>query len=43
MPGGIMVPKDGVVKTQLMEVFVRRGSQWWIEAYHNVDLKPQSP
>lgn len=43
MPGGIIVPKDGVVKTQLMEVFVRRGSQWWIEAYHNVDLKPQSP
>jgi uncharacterized protein (TIGR02246 family) len=39
MPGGIAVPEDGVVKTQLMEVFVRRGSQWWIEAYHNVDVK----
>ena len=39
MPGGIVVPDDGVVKTQLMEVFVRRGSQWWIEAYHNVDVK----
>jgi hypothetical protein len=23
MPGGIVVPPDGVVKTQLMEVFVR--------------------
>jgi uncharacterized protein (TIGR02246 family) len=40
MPAGIAVPSDGVVKTQLMEVFVRRGGQWWIEAYHNVDVKP---
>ena len=40
MPGGIAVPPGGVLKTQLMEVFVRRGDRWWIEAYHNVDLKP---
>jgi len=39
MPPGIVVPPDGVVKTQLMEVFARRDGQWWIEAYHNVDLK----
>jgi uncharacterized protein (TIGR02246 family) len=39
MPAGIVVPKDGVVKTQLMEVFVKRNGQWWIEAYHNVDVK----
>jgi uncharacterized protein (TIGR02246 family) len=39
MPGGIAVPPDGVLKTQLMEVFVRREGQWWIEAYHNVDVK----
>jgi len=43
MPGGIAVPPDGVIKTQLMEVFVRRDGQWWIEAYHNVDVKPSSP
>ena len=43
MPAGIVVPPDGVVKTQLMEVFVRRGGQWLIEAYHNVDLKPSAP
>jgi len=41
MPGGIVVPPDGVVKTQLMEVLVRRQDGWWIEAYHNVDLKSQ--
>ena len=40
MPPGITVPSDGVVKTQLMEVFVRRDGQWWVEAYHNVDVKP---
>ena len=40
MPAGIVVPADGVVRTQLMEVFVRRDEKWWIEAYHNVDVKP---
>ena len=40
MPAGIVVPPDGIIKTQLMEVFVRRNGQWWIEAYHNVDTKP---
>lgn len=39
MPAGIVVPADGIIKTQLMEVFVRRDGKWWIEAYHNVDLK----
>ncbi|MBC7841642.1 MAG: SgcJ/EcaC family oxidoreductase [Gemmatimonadaceae bacterium] len=39
MPGGIVVPADGIVKTQLMEVFARRAGQWWVEAYHNVDVK----
>jgi hypothetical protein len=34
------VPPDGVLKTQLMEVVVRRGNRWVIEAYHNVDTKP---
>jgi uncharacterized protein (TIGR02246 family) len=43
MPGGIAVPKDGIIKTQLMEVFVRRNGEWWIEAYHNVDTKPAAP
>ncbi len=40
LPAGIPVPPDGILKTQLMEVFVRRGDQWWVEAYHNVDIKP---
>ena len=40
MPAGIGLPPDGVIRTQLMEVFVRRNGRWWIEAYHNVDVKP---
>ena len=40
MPAGIAVPPDGVLKTQLMEIFVRRADRWVIEAYHNVDTKP---
>ena len=43
MPAGITVPPDGIVRTQLMEVFVRRDGGWWLEAYHNVDVKPAQP
>ena len=39
MPGGIAVPADRIVRTQLMEVLVRRDGRWWVQAYHNVDLK----
>ena len=42
LPGGLAVPKDGILKTQLMEVFVRRDGRWWVEAYHNVDVKAPS-
>jgi len=40
LPGGNPVPADGVMKTQLMQIFVRREGHWWVEAYHNVDIKP---
>ncbi len=40
MPAGIVIPPDGIIRSQLMEVFVRRGDRWWIDAYHNVDTKP---
>jgi uncharacterized protein (TIGR02246 family) len=42
MPPGVALPPDGVVRTQLMEVFVRRDGRWQVEAYHNVDLKPRA-
>ena len=43
MPPGIAVPRDGIIRTQLMEVFVRRDGGWWVEAYHNVDVKTAQP
>ena len=43
LPDGLRVPADGVVKTQLMEVFVRRDGGWQMEAYHNVDLRRPRP
>jgi uncharacterized protein (TIGR02246 family) len=42
MPPGVALPADGIVRTQLMEVFVRRDGRWQVEAYHNVDLKPRA-
>ena len=33
MPPGIAVPSDGVLKTQLMQVFVPRDGAWWVEAF----------
>lgn len=40
MPGGITLPLDGIVKTSLMEVFVRLDAKWSVEASHKVDIKP---
>ena len=41
---GALVASGDVVGSNLVKrwpdgVVVRRGSQWWIEAYHNVDVK----
>ena len=43
LPAGLVAPADGILKTQLMEVLVRRDGRWLIEAYHNVDVKPAQP
>ncbi len=40
MPAGITLASDGVLRTRLQQVFVKRDGTWWVEAYHNVDLKP---
>jgi uncharacterized protein (TIGR02246 family) len=39
LPQGLAVPKDGILRTQLMQVFVKRDTRWQVEAYHNVDVK----
>jgi uncharacterized protein (TIGR02246 family) len=43
LPQGLAVPADGILRTQLMQIFVRRDNRWWVEAYHNVDLKAAAP
>ena len=40
MPSGMASPPDGVLRSRLMEVFVRHKGRWRVEAYHNVELKP---
>ena len=42
MPPGVPAPADGVLRTRLLQVFVKRSGEWWIETYHNVDVKAQS-
>lgn len=37
-PSGAPVTSDGVSKTLLMEVLVKRDGRWLMEAFHNVDV-----
>jgi hypothetical protein len=39
-PPGIVGPKDGVLRTRLLQVLLKEHGQWWTVAYHNVDVKP---
>ena len=39
LPPGIKAPEDGVLRTSLMQVFIRTESGWRMVAYHNVDIK----
>jgi uncharacterized protein (TIGR02246 family) len=39
LPPGIDTPPDGVLRTSLMQVFIRTESGWRMVAYHNVDIK----
>jgi uncharacterized protein (TIGR02246 family) len=39
IPPGVTIQSDGVLRTRLQQVFVKYDDEWWIEAYHNVDVK----
>jgi hypothetical protein len=39
IPPGVAKQSDGVLRTRLQQVFVKYEGEWWIEAYHNVDVK----
>ena len=38
-PPGVRPGADGRIRTRLQEVFVKGGSEWRVESYHNVDVK----
>jgi len=40
---GTAPDSKGRLRTRLLQVVARRGSEWWIVAYHNVDVKPGVP
>jgi uncharacterized protein (TIGR02246 family) len=42
-PPGLHIDEKGRLKTRLLQVMVRDGGDWKIEAYHNLDIKPGVP
>ena len=34
---------DGALHTKLIQVFVKEQGEWWVAAFHNVDVKPPPP
>jgi hypothetical protein len=42
-PPGTVADSKGRLRTRLLQVVVRQGSEWKIVAYHNVDVKPGIP
>ena len=41
LPPGVQADPDGVLYTELEEVFVKRKGSWQIVTFHNVDRKPK--
>ena len=42
-PPGTVADSKGRLRTRLLQVVMRQGSEWKIVAYHNVDVKPGIP
>lgn len=42
VPPGVSHPADGILRSSLLEVFVRNSAGWWIAAFHNVDVKARA-
>ena len=38
-PPGVTAAADGKIHTRLQQVFVKDDGEWWVESYHNVDVK----
>ena len=39
LPPGVHAPADGALRTRLLQVMSKERDDWWIAAYHNIDVK----
>ena len=39
LPPGVHAPADGALRTRLLQVMSKERGDWWIAAYHNIDVK----
>lgn len=43
LPPGVQAANDGALRAKLQLVLTQEDGEWWIAAYHNVDVKPLPP
>ncbi len=43
LPPGVQAASDGALRAKLQLVVTREDGEWWIAAFHNVDVKPLPP
>jgi len=43
LPPGVQAASDGSLRAKLQLVLTQEDGEWWIAAYHNVDVKPLPP
>jgi uncharacterized protein (TIGR02246 family) len=39
LPPGVKASPDGVLRTSMLQVMVKENNEWWVAAFHNVDVK----
>jgi uncharacterized protein (TIGR02246 family) len=42
-PPALRLDEEGRLRTRLFQLFVKRGKEWQVSVYHNVDIKPSIP
>jgi uncharacterized protein (TIGR02246 family) len=39
LPPGVKASADGKLRTSMLQVMVKQHGAWWVNAFHNVDVK----
>ena len=39
LPPGVTASADGALRTSMLQVMVKKNNDWWVAAFHNVDVK----